>query len=518
MVAVEDRSTPVAGAEECSSQLHPGNSGNDGDSGFDRQLAEDVIRKIDRRILPLLFVTYNFNFMDKTILSSASVFGLREDTHLVGSQYSWVSSVFYFGYLFWTFPTSILIQKLPVGKYVSANAFFWGAVVGLTAACTNFGGLITVRFLLGVAEATISPAFVYITAMWWTREEIPGRCGVWFAGNSLGGMLSNFLAYGIGHIKEPLAPWHWLFIVLGVGTFLWGFVLLLLLPDTIASCSFLDEREKAHAEERVALAGTGKIRHEWKLDQYFDLDPGMVVPKNYTVALLNGLTRHIDRASQIPNGGTQNFGNLVLKGFGFTPLETSLIITPASVICISTVLITGWLSGKYHNVATYLICGIVAFPVAGSAIIYSSVSKGVKLFGYYLMSPGPAALPLAMSLVAVNYKGSTKKMTMTSILFIAYCTGNIAGPQFFISKEAPHYPTAFRAILICYSMVVVIALILRFYLKWVNTKRDEKERLPVVVETEGRTQEKTHSTSYGEEGEEEEEVTDLHARGFRYRI
>lgn len=38
-----------------------------------------VLRKIDRRLIPLLFVTYMFNFMDKTILSSASVFGLRED-------------------------------------------------------------------------------------------------------------------------------------------------------------------------------------------------------------------------------------------------------------------------------------------------------------------------------------------------------------------------------------------------------------------------------------------------------
>ncbi|KLJ05870.1 hypothetical protein EMPG_10695 [Blastomyces silverae] len=506
MTAAKDRSTDITGAGDSSSNSEPGNAGNDGDIGFDRQLAEDVIRKIDRRILPLLFVTYNFNFMDKTILSSASVFGLREDTDLVGSQYSWVSSVFYFGYLFWAFPTSILIQKLPVGKYVSVNAFFWGAVVGLTAACTNFGGLITVRFLLGVAEATISPAFVYITAMWWTREEIPARCGVWFAGNSLGGMLSNFLAYGIGHIKEPLAPWHWLFIVLGVGTFLWGFILLFLLPDTIASCSFLNEREKAHAEERVALAGTGKTRHEWKLDQAIEC---LMDPKTYLFLSISILT-------QIPNGGTQNFGNLVLKGFGFTPLETTLIITPASVICISTVLITGWLSGKYNNVTTYLICGIVAFPVAGSAIIYSNVSKGVKLFGYYLMSPGPAALPLAMSLVAVNYKGSTKKMTMTSFLFIAYCAGNIAGPQFFMSKEAPHYPTAFRAILICYSMVVVVSLILRFYLKWMNTQRDEKERVS-VVESESRTQGKTRSTSYGEE-EEEEEVTDLHARGFRYRI
>jgi len=43
-------------------------------------LAKRALRKIDWRLIPLMFITYNLNFMDKTILSSASVFGLREDT------------------------------------------------------------------------------------------------------------------------------------------------------------------------------------------------------------------------------------------------------------------------------------------------------------------------------------------------------------------------------------------------------------------------------------------------------
>lgn len=46
----------------------------------DHALAKRVLRKIDRRLVPLLFTTYMLNFMDKTILSSASVFGLSQDT------------------------------------------------------------------------------------------------------------------------------------------------------------------------------------------------------------------------------------------------------------------------------------------------------------------------------------------------------------------------------------------------------------------------------------------------------
>lgn len=50
--------------------------------GADTAMGKRVLRKIDMRIIPLLFCTYMLNFMDKTILSSASVFGLRDD--LVG--------------------------------------------------------------------------------------------------------------------------------------------------------------------------------------------------------------------------------------------------------------------------------------------------------------------------------------------------------------------------------------------------------------------------------------------------
>lgn len=122
-------------------------------SPYTQALAKRVIRKIDTRVLLIMFVTYNLNFMDKTILSSAAVFGLTDDNHLKGTQYSWVSSIFYFGYLAFEYPTTILIQRLPIGKYLSGVTLLWGAVVACTAACTSFGGLATCRFLLGVAAS-----------------------------------------------------------------------------------------------------------------------------------------------------------------------------------------------------------------------------------------------------------------------------------------------------------------------------------------------------------------------------
>lgn len=58
-------------------------------------------RKIDYMILPYLAVCYAFFYIDKTTLSYAAIFGIREDLNLVGTEYNWLSSIFYFGFLIW---------------------------------------------------------------------------------------------------------------------------------------------------------------------------------------------------------------------------------------------------------------------------------------------------------------------------------------------------------------------------------------------------------------------------------
>lgn len=59
--------------------------------------ARRVLRKIDVHILPLLMVTYCLQYLDKSSINFASVYGLKEGTNLVGQDYSWLSSIFYFG-------------------------------------------------------------------------------------------------------------------------------------------------------------------------------------------------------------------------------------------------------------------------------------------------------------------------------------------------------------------------------------------------------------------------------------
>lgn len=110
----------------------------------------EVVRKIDFMILPYLSVCYAFFYIDKTTLSYAAIFGIRDDLHLVGTQYSWLSSIFYFGFLACksfaldvtygvltstgALPTNFMLQRFPVGKYLGINIFMWGVLLMCQAA------------------------------------------------------------------------------------------------------------------------------------------------------------------------------------------------------------------------------------------------------------------------------------------------------------------------------------------------------------------------------------------------
>ena len=259
-----------------------------------------------------------------------------------------------------------------------------------------------------------------------------------------------------------------MFIVLGVATFVWGFAIWAFLPDSISTAKFLSEDERRVAKNRVVVSGTGVTEKTgWKWNQVVEC---LLDPKTW---LIFGL----ELVTQIPNGGTQNFANLVIVSFGFTNLQSTLLTIPYSLIAVATITGTGWLAGRFRQLNCLLVVVVVIPCIVGSAIIYcrAHIVLGVQLFGYFLLSTGPAAMPLAMSLVQANYRGVTKKMTVTALLFLAYCAGNISGPHFFLSHEAPEYNTAFRTIMICYSLAVVLALSLRFYLQWTNVRRARQE-------------------------------------------
>ncbi|KAK1853174.1 MFS allantoate transporter [Colletotrichum chrysophilum] len=219
---------------------------------FTPEEERQTLRKIDMNMLPLMCWVYMIQFADKTTLNYASLMGIREDTNLKGNEFSWISSIFYAGYLAWEFPTTYLFRRLPVGKYVSANILAWGVALTCHAATHNYAGLLATRFFLGAFEATVTPAFVLITSMWYKQGEQARRVGYWLSCNGLSLIIMALIGYGLSAVEESsIAPWKILFLVLGLITVLTGAFNLWYLPDNQANAKFLDDRQRLIAIERI---------------------------------------------------------------------------------------------------------------------------------------------------------------------------------------------------------------------------------------------------------------------------
>lgn len=69
-------------------------SGDGADATEDE--VKKVVRKIDYHVVPILFVLYFLQYLDKNAINFANAFGLQEGTNLHGQDYSWLSIHIFF--------------------------------------------------------------------------------------------------------------------------------------------------------------------------------------------------------------------------------------------------------------------------------------------------------------------------------------------------------------------------------------------------------------------------------------
>lgn len=131
-----------------------------------------------------------------------------------GDDYSWVSSALYFGWLAGAYPWNVGLQRFPIARLMGGMLFVWGTICMLQAAVFNYGGFFAIRFVLGAVEACVSPAWVLLTSMLWTREEQPLRTSFWLSTNGVSSILGALLAFGLGHVDGLAVPnWKLIYLV-----------------------------------------------------------------------------------------------------------------------------------------------------------------------------------------------------------------------------------------------------------------------------------------------------------------
>ncbi|RDW62394.1 MFS allantoate transporter [Coleophoma cylindrospora] len=426
-----------------------------------------LVRKIDMYIIPFICITYLVTYIDKATLGYAAIFGLSKDVGLHGTQYSWLGSIFYFGYMFFEYPTSYAMQRWSVAKWLSINVFIWGGVCMALGGCNNFEALAALRFILGMLESCSTPAYLLLTSMWYKVEEQPIRIGYWSTFLGLANSFGGLLAYGIGNIKNgALDTWRYQFIIVGAVSAAWGFLMFFFLAESPVSASWLSKSEKKMAVERLRGNQTGVKNITFKT---YQLVEALTDPKTWFLFMFGVST-------QVVNGAVSNFGSLIIKGFGYSSLVTTLLQIPYGAIIIVAVLsamyLQRWLPGQKRCV----VAGLYVLPaLAGVAGLTAlpTTHRHARLACYYLTALYTASFAMCMSLVTANVGGSTKRTTVNALFFISYCAGNIIGPFAFKSNEAPTYRSGIIAVLVGYCVEIVVLVLFAVYLAWCNKKKEQ---------------------------------------------
>lgn len=413
---------------------------------------------------------------EQAILGSAVLFGMTTDLHLTvvvnphtkpptvsTDRLSWATSLFYFGMLAGLYPMSLLLQRFRVGHVLGPLIILWGAIAMCTAAVTNWQGLYAQRFFLGLIESVIPTAYMTIVASYYTQEEQALRQSWWFSSTGFFTIIGGALNYGFAQITGGgLKRWQYIYLFAGAITVLFG-VFCFLIPDSPMNCWFLSHEEKHVAVERLRAGQAGVRNHKIKLEHVRE---AVRDPKFPLIFLMMA-------SAYTVNGAVAGFGPLIVSTFGWSSLDAILFQFPLGGIVIITILLTGFLSSRFKNIIIVQLI-ICALPViAGCAIIWKSSwthRAAAPVVGYTIIGFFGAVVSLIIILGMSNVAGATKKSLMAANIFVAYCVGNIVGPQLIKLQTKPrHYPELWLGLIICYCILIVTSLVMYLYL-WRETR------------------------------------------------
>jgi len=94
-------------------------------SKFDPVLEKRLLRKLDLRILPILWVLYLVNFVDRANIGNARIQGMEKDLDLSGQNFNIALWVFNLGYLVAGIPAAVAFKRYGP-KSLAVMMFLWG--------------------------------------------------------------------------------------------------------------------------------------------------------------------------------------------------------------------------------------------------------------------------------------------------------------------------------------------------------------------------------------------------------
>jgi MFS family permease len=216
--------------------------------------ADDALfRKVTLRFIPLLFICYVLNYMDRTNIGFAQL-QMKSDLGLSNVAYGVGASMFFVSYSLFALPSSLIMTKIGARKVIFVCLFGWG----LTSAATMFIRtpiqFYALRFLLGVVEAGFFPGIIYYFSSWYPSHRRGSVIGIFTSATVVAGIVSGILSGAILMYTDHywgLRGWQWMFLIEGLPSAFLGIGVYFYLDEKPNDAKWLSPSEKFALSEAL---------------------------------------------------------------------------------------------------------------------------------------------------------------------------------------------------------------------------------------------------------------------------
>ncbi|GAQ44003.1 hypothetical protein AtubIFM54640_001362 [Aspergillus tubingensis] len=439
---------------------------------YEGKRGKQVMRKIDRHIIPVLGLLYLFSHVDRSNLGNAKIEGMGKDLNLVGNQYNVASTLFFVPYIIFEIPSNVMLKKTRPSFWLAVQVLTWGIVMTCMGAVQGFASLTACRVLLGICEAGFFPGAVYLVTQWYPPNVIQQRLAILYTASAISGAFSGLLAFAISKMDgiRGIAGWRWIFILEGIVPSAFSLFLPLLLPDSPEKVGWLTAEEKQYLDLRFRQSGNRSITGEGDKFSWSLLFNTMLDWK----ILLGALMGMVNAA---PNAAFSYTMPTIINKLGFESQDAQLLTIPP-YFCGA---VSSWLSSRLADRFTWRFPFIVA-PMAlllVSFLILLILSanvdayKGPMYFAIILAQIGIyPLLPGISAWTGNNLPQSWKRSIGIAWLLAAANTACFIGTNVFLDDQAPHYVVGYGVSLGIIAMGIIAACSLEYALWRLNQYKD----------------------------------------------